>query len=119
MIHPTKEWDVLIIKASGIALVTMALTWLPVALGSMVQIFAVTWCQVSAYSGDGGYHELMTSLNIQTISSAVGEIVAFFILLVLARWVFGYPQILRRAFQRTSQQPRETDAERDNPPIDR
>jgi len=119
MNQPTKEWDEFLVKASGIALLTVALTWLPSAMGAAMQIITYEWFQDKVYSGDSDMHKYLSKINTEMISFAVGKIMAFFVLLVLARWVFGYPQILRRAFQRTSQQPRETDAERDNPPIDR
>lgn len=106
-----KEWDELLVKAAGIALVTVALTWLPEALGAVAQIVSIAVQQPMVPTGDSSLQELHTKLYVQLMSVAVGKIVAFLILLVLARWMFGYPKIIRRALQRTSQQHSKADTE--------
>jgi len=88
------DWDCLLVKAMGIALVTVALTWLPEVFGALAQLAA------AAFSYGDHQDEIWRKLQTQIISMAVGKVASFVVLLLLARWVFGYPKVLRKALKR-------------------
>jgi len=85
--------DVVLIKTSGIALFTVAIAKLPSTIASAFQLIAAlgywTWDSQAEWSGIG------RQMNASFASVAAGNLLSFVILLLLARWVFGYPQILR------------------------
>jgi hypothetical protein len=53
-------------------------------------------------SNSGGENGAITStLNSASISSALGRVVTFAVFVCLAKWMFGYPKIMQKAFKRS------------------
>ena len=88
------DWDCLLVKAMGMVLVTVALTWLPDVFGGLTQLV------VALFSSNHMHDEILRKWNAQVISIAVGKLASFVVLLLLARWVFGYPAILQKMLKR-------------------
>ena len=91
------DWDCLLVKAMGIALLTVAFTWLPEVFGSVAQLVA------AAVSYNDAQEDILRKFQIQFISTSVGKIVSFIVLLLLARWVFSYPKILQKALRKVDE----------------
>jgi hypothetical protein len=90
------DWDCLLVKAAGLALFTVACTWLPQAFGAVTQLV------VGTYMGDKLPREFQ-AFQMQMTAISVGHVVSFVALLLLARWVFGYPKILQKALRRVDE----------------
>ena len=95
------DWDRLIVKLSGIALITAALIWLPLALRGLFQFVSVVIYMTVSPVKDGEIQKLVDKMNISFLSTSLGNILTFVILVALARWVLSYPKIFRKAFQLT------------------
>lgn len=89
------QWDQILIKASGITLFTVALTWLPDALGAAVKIVTMMYVSRTASHTGEKLDELVDTYNMQMTSNAVGQLLAFLLLLGIARWILSYPRFLR------------------------
>ena len=97
MMGTKHDWDCLLVKAMGMALVTVALTWLPGVFGALAQL--VVAASTSGFEQD----EMLRKFNAQMISMSVGKLASFVVLLLLARWVFGYPAILQKMLKRVDE----------------
>ena len=99
--HDT-EFDIVLVKSGGIALFILALARLPSAIGAIFQIIpAIIYWQWSADDGLGG--NMMQEMNVKLISLSLGQMISFAVLLLLAKWVFGYPKILRKWLKRSEE----------------
>lgn len=90
------NWNIVLVKASGIALFTVALTWIPKVFSSIMQVIS---CLI--YSGVTSHSETeldkyTAQMNATLMSSAIGQISGFVLMIFIARWVFKYPRLLRR-----------------------
>lgn len=97
------QWDRILVKASGITLFTVALTWLPEAVGAAVKIVTMIYVSRTASHTGEKLDELVDTYNMQMTSNAVGQLLAFLLLLGIARWILGYPGFLRGWLQRLNQ----------------
>ena len=95
------DWDRLIVKVSGVALITTALIRLPLALSGLFQLVSVVIYMAVSPVKDGEIQQLVDKMNISFLSTSLGNILTFVILIALARWVLSYPKIFRKAFQLT------------------
>ena len=110
--HPETEWDLILVKASGLALITVALTWLPQALAAAVKIVTMMYVSRTATHTEWKLDELVGTYYMQMTSNAVGELLAFLLLIGLARWILSYPRFLRGWLQpptQVDQEPQEAD----------
>jgi ABC-type phosphate/phosphonate transport system permease subunit len=98
--RPETEWDVILVKTSGLALITVALTWLPQALAAVVKIVSMMYVSRTYSQTDSKLDELVDTYNMQMTSTAMGELVAFLLLIGIARWILSYPKFLRGWLQR-------------------
>jgi hypothetical protein len=88
------DWDRILVKASGVALLTVALTWLPQALSA---ISILIWnSTIPGQEGLGEVGDMLRTYKRQMISSAIGQFIAFAVLVGIARWVLSYPKVIRR-----------------------
>lgn len=90
------DWDCLLVKASGLALFTVALTWLPQAFGAVTQLVVPMFMDVSS-------PEILREFRMQMTAMSVGKIASFVAMLLLARWVFGYPKVLQKMLKRVDE----------------
>lgn len=91
------DWDCLLVKAMGMALLTVALTWLPEVFGALAQLVV----GLPAY--DAVPSDIARKFHTQMISISVGKLASFIVLLLLACWVFSYPKILQKALKRVDE----------------
>jgi hypothetical protein len=88
------DWDRLLVKASGVALLTVALTWLPQALSALSIL--VCHSTIPGQEGGGEVGDMLRTYKMQMISSAIGQFTAFAVLVGIARWILSYPKVIRR-----------------------
>ena len=91
------DWDVLLVKISAMALLTIALTWLPQAIGSLIQIGTILLNYPLFGEIDTEAASYFKNLKMQLFGVVIGHLVSFATLLFLARWMFSYPVIIRKA----------------------
>ena len=96
--YTENDWNRILVKASGLALVTVSLTWLPQVFAACAKL-AVTMFQPETARGEGKIGEMMQAFQLQMTTTAIGEIVAFVVLVALARWIFSFPTILQKWLQ--------------------
>ena len=102
------EWDRILVKTSGLALLTVALTWIPQAFGALVRIVTIIFVsRTTSHSGDK-LDEMLETYNMQMTSNAVGEFLAFIILVGIARWIINYPKFLQRWLAQPPQEGKES-----------
>ena len=90
--------DLILVKASATAIVTLALFRLPEVFRATVQLLtALITRQYVDSTGEAG--AVISKLNQSYITSAIGDLIAFVVLLLLARWMFGVPKFMRSAFK--------------------
>jgi len=111
MIKPTADYDELLVKLSGMALLTVALVWLPEAIGAAVHLISIILSQPSYELSDGPMKTWLENTKIALITSAIGKVAAFGFLVGLSRWMFGFPPIIRRALARTRRNASEQDTD--------
>jgi hypothetical protein len=105
-----KNSDVLLVKVSAMALLTVALVWLPQTVGGVFQIIAHL-LYIKSFDGDpSDFAKMMKPVQMQLLGASVGKIASFIVLVFLARWMFSYPPIIRKALSRTQASP-------ENPPL--
>jgi hypothetical protein len=115
------DWDRILVKASGVALLTVALTWLPQALSAITIL--VCHSTIPGQEGLGEVGDMLRTYKRQMISSAIGQFVAFAVLVGIARWILSYPKILRRWLMAADSATIETNAQQagasdgDKPPV--
>ncbi len=91
-----KGHDVLLVKISAMALLTVALVTLPQALGGLFTIIFSFSSYSLAGNDDSIFANVVRPYRIQMIGTAVGSFATFIVLLFLARWVSGYPSFIRK-----------------------
>jgi hypothetical protein len=101
--------DLILVKASGTALITLALFRLPDVFRAIAQLFMVMISRIFDDSS-GEIDAMISKMNQSFISSAVGDLLAFAVLLLLARWMFGFPKFMRSAFRRSGEAVKSQDA---------
>jgi hypothetical protein len=89
-------WDKILVKASGLALITVALTWLPQVLAAMTKLAAITFQSGMVVRQEGKVGELIDTYQIQMVSNAIGDVLAFVVLVAIARWVLSFPKVLQK-----------------------
>jgi hypothetical protein len=102
--------DLILVKASATALLTLALFRLPDLFRAIAQLIAsLGYFLLADPAGETG--AIASKLNQNIIASATGDLVAFAVLLLLARWMFGFPKFMRSAFMRADDSNRILEAE--------
>lgn len=101
MTKPNADYDELLVKVSGMALLTVALVWLPEAIGAAVHLIGIMLSHPSFELSDGQMKEWLETTRTALIASSLGKVAAFAFLVGLSRWMFGFPPIIRRALART------------------
>lgn len=94
------DWNLFLVKGAGIALLTVALTWLPSALAGLMQIVFFCFFMSTSYGGSAFEADVITQLNLSLASTAAGKIIGFVVLVLLARWIMGYPKLIQSWFAR-------------------
>ena len=110
-----KNWDVILVKISAMALLTVALTWLPEAVGSVFQIIGSLIYFVSSENDPTDFEEMMRPYQMQLIGMGLGKLASFVVLLLLARWMFSYPPMVRRALARAIAPPQDPPSPKESP----
>ena len=105
-----KNSDVLLVKVSAMALLTVAIVWLPQAVGGVFQIVAHLFYITSFDDDTSDFAKMMKPVQMQLLGASVGKITSFIVLVFLARWMFSYPPIIRKALSRNQASP-------ENPPL--
>lgn len=92
--------DTFLVKAAGAAILIMALVKIPQVISAMAQIL---YFLISGTSGDqaSATEQIAARLQQTVMATAIRDIIAFVLLLLLARWMFGFPKFMKSAFQRT------------------
>lgn len=101
MISSSEDYDELLVKVSAMALLTVALVWLPEAIGAAAHLVTITLSAKPDEMSGGPTQTWLENVRTQLISSSVGKMSAFGVLIFLSRWMFGFPPIIRRALART------------------
>lgn len=90
------NWNVVLVKASGIALFTVALTWIPKVFSSIMQVIScMIYSGVTSHSNTE-FNKYTEQMNATILSSAIGQISGFVVIIFIARCVLKYPRFLRR-----------------------
>ena len=93
MNSPTNT-DEFLVKAGGMALFIAALMRLPETLGTLAKVPFCFYQELNSHT------ELGSKYNQLVLHDALRHASAFLLLLLLARWVFGHPNVLRKFLQR-------------------
>ena len=92
--------DLILVKASGTAILTLALIRLPDIFRAIAQLVSgLLFMKVNDSTSEVGV--LISKINQNYLASAFGDLTAFIVLVLLARWMFGFPRVMRSAFSRT------------------
>ena len=91
----------ILVKIGGMVIFTLALFKLPKALAALVQFISSLWLRAELGEVDGGADALVANAIHTSAASSIGNLLAFVILLLIARWLFSYPKILQNWFQKT------------------
>jgi hypothetical protein len=95
------DWNKLLVKASGLALVTVALTWLPTVFGALAQIIFSILYWPDAADSDPKLNEVLNQVNATLLTTAIGKVVSFVVLVLLARWIMSYPRFIQSWISKT------------------
>jgi len=92
-----QDIDLILVKLCGTAILTVALIRLPGVFKSLAQLFTTLVVIIQDDSGN-----LFSGMTKSFAGAAAAEIVAFGVLVLVARWVFRYPPFIRGLFEGTN-----------------
>jgi hypothetical protein len=86
----------ILIKASGLTLLTSSFFALPKALGAIFNICSFTYFLAPHITREGPISDVYSTLLSNYISTSISSLFTFVILFVLARWMLKGPKLIEK-----------------------
>lgn len=96
------EREKLMVKAAGLVLFVISLTYLPKALSGALSLMGILFMKRSLGQVESSTDVLMQSSIHQSMALNSGHIFAFLIFFYASKWMFGFPDLARQGFKRTN-----------------